>query len=678
MMRALFSGVAGLRNNQIRMDVIGNNISNVNTVGFKAGRVTFKEILAMTLQNATSPGDSRGGSNPMQVGLGVAVASIDNLFTQGNLETTGQKTDLAIDGDGFFILSDGKTNWYSRAGNFTLDARGRLIGANGFVLQGKMANADGEIATGTVIQDIVLPFGQRIPAKATTSLQLKGNLDASQSPTGTILDSRNLFAIEEAGDDSDVNGLYARGGANSTISGMVSGVTTVEVNDGTTTQTYTYAEVDGGPGDGFFNSLDDLVAEINADFAGSFRADIDASGRIVMTDLSGGPHTLSFTSSHPALQAAFSSANGVVDSGSGRTTQTDEFSHVATADEPLTKVRNQVGDSLGLGAGDTINISAKVGGVTKSGTFSVTAATTLGELASQIQTIFGLTNQNGVEIDSDGSIKINGDPGKDKEITAVGIREVGNDIFNVAMTLVETQKAADVIHPVNIAVFDSLGQRHLLTITFRKTEIDRQWEWSASFTGTETVLSGGSGKVHFNQDGSLNGLTYDNGLSALTFDPGNGAPAVSLSLDAGTLGGFEGLTQFSSESTAVISGQDGYANGVLSDIQIDTRGKITGVFSNGVSRDLGQVVLATFNNPAALEKVGDSVYRYTANTGEIIFGTAGESIPSTIVPGTLEMSNVDLSQEFTNMIVAQRAFQANARVITTGDDMLNELVNLKR
>jgi flagellar hook protein FlgE len=678
MMRALFAGVSGLRNNQVRMDVIGNNIANVNTVAFKAGRVTFKEALAMTLQNATAPTDLQGGRNPVQVGLGVAVSSVDTLFTQGNLETTGQKTDLAIDGEGFFVLSDGTSRYFTRAGNFTIDGDGRLVSANGLKLLGKMADANGNITTGSIIQDLVLPFGQRIPARATTSITLTGNLDASKAPLGTIIDSRNLYAIEEAGDDSDINGLFARGQSNSKISGMVGGVTTVTVSDGTTTQSYTYVDEDTANSDGFFNSLDDLVQEINADFTGSFKAEIDSSGRLVMTDLSGKAHTLTFTSSHPALQAALSAANGVVDSGAGLTTKTDEFSHVATGSEPLTKLRNPVGEALGLSAGDTITISGKVGGVTKNGTFSVTSSSTLDDLAASIRSILELTNNVGVEIDSDGSIKINGDPGEDKEVTAVVIRETGNDVFNVAMTFVETQKAADVVHPVNVTVFDELGQRHVVTITFRKSEIEREWLWEASFSGDETVISGQSGKVHFNADGSLNSLTYDNGLSALTFDPGNGAPAVSLTLDAGVIGGFDGLTQFSSASTAVVSDQDGYANGVLSDIQIDSTGKITGIFTNGVTRDLAQVILATFNNPGGLVKVGDNVYQASVNSGDVIFGTAGETIASNIVPGSLEMSNVDLSQEFTNMIVAQRGFQANARVITTGDEMLNELVNLKR
>src|SRR5262245_32267412 len=177
MMRSLFSGVSGLRNHQVRMDVIGNNVSNVNTVAFKAGRVTFKEGFAQLLQGASRPPGDHGGINPIQVGLGMQVGSIDTMFQQGNLETTGLNTDLALQGDSFFVVAKGNEHFYTRSGNFQLDAGGRLVSpTNGFVVQGKMA-VNGVFQDG--IRDIVLPFGQKTSAKATDSLALAGNLNAS-------------------------------------------------------------------------------------------------------------------------------------------------------------------------------------------------------------------------------------------------------------------------------------------------------------------------------------------------------------------------------------------------------------------------------------------------------------------------------------------------------------------
>jgi flagellar hook protein FlgE len=177
MMRSLFSGVSGLRNHQVRMDVIGNNVSNVNTVAFKAGRVTFKEGFAQLLQGASRPPGDQGGINPIQIGLGMQIGSIDTLFSQGNMETTGLNTDLAIQGDSFFVVAKGSEHFFTRSGNFQLDAGGSLVSpTNGFVVQGRMA-VNGVFQDG--IQDIVLPFGQKTAAKPTDSLKLGGNLDAS-------------------------------------------------------------------------------------------------------------------------------------------------------------------------------------------------------------------------------------------------------------------------------------------------------------------------------------------------------------------------------------------------------------------------------------------------------------------------------------------------------------------
>lgn len=680
MMRSLFAGVSGLRNHQTRLDVIGNNISNVNTIGFKAGRVNFKETLALTLRGSTRPTDVQGGTDPLQVGLGMAISTIDTLFGQGNLETTGKMTDMAIDGDGFFILRTAKTQYYTRAGAFSFDARGRLVDpTTGWIVQGKMADSRGVIPTSSMLEDIVLPFGQKVPAKATTEIQFSGNLDAGKVPLPTILDSSKILAIEKAGDDSDVDGLYANGQANSFSSGLISGVSTITVNDGTSEFTYTYVTSDSTAGNGKFNSLDDLVAEINNDFsASSFSAALNADGAIVMTDTSGSAHTLTFTSNNPILQTAFSAANGEVDSSAGKTTKTDDFSHYAKDDELLTNLRNSTGTNLGLAAGDAIDINAEVGGVAKTTSLTIAATTTLGDLASTINSTLGIQNLPGVSIDADGSIRIEGDPGEDNGIASFALRVASNSTFNSAMSFVEEQKAKDIIHSASITVFDAIGDEHVITLTFKKTDIRNQWTWSASATGDEIISSGASGRITFNADGSLNSFTFDNGLTAIKLDPNNGAAIMDVNLDVGELNGFNGITQFASPSTAVATFQDGYGNGDLKDISIDKSGKITGVFSNGVTQTLGQIALATFNNPGGLQRVGDNAYLPTGNSGIPIFGLAGESIPASIIPGTLEMSNVDLAQEFTNMIIAQRGFQANSRVITTSDEMLTELVNLKR
>lgn len=679
MMRSLFAGVSGLRNSQTRMDVLGNNIANVNTVGFKAGRVTFKEALALTIRGATRPSDTQGGTNAMQVGLGMSVAAIDSFFTQGNLENTGQQTDLAISGDGFFVLSDGVARYYTRAGAFSFDANGRLVNpANGWVVQGRLAAADGTISSGAPIEDITLPFGQSVPAHATTRVNIAGNLNAAEQPKGTITDSGALLAIEQAGDNSDIDGLYASGQTNSKINGLISGVSNLVVNDGTTITTYTYSTDDIATSNDQFRSLDDLIQEINADYAGSFQVAFNPGGALEMTDLSGTAHTLTFTSNHARLQTAFAAANGTVDNVAGLTTVTDQFSHVATTADTLSLLRNAAGVALALGTGDTVDISAKVGEVLQNGTLVVGAGSTLQNLVDQIRSVLGVVGQSAVTIDQDGSLKIMGDPGTQNAITAVSIRENGNNVFNAAMNFTESQAAQDVTHSTTATVFDELGQKHLLLLTFTKSSAVNQWTWQAKLDGTETSLGGGSGQVTFNSDGSLNSFSYDGGSNSVNFDPKNGASPLAIDIRPGTQEGLSGFTQFASISTALISQQDGYTKGDLSTLSIDQDGRLIGTFTNGVTQSLAQISLATFTNPNGLGRVGDNSYIPSANSGEAVIGHAGENIAASIISGALEMSNVDLAQEFTNMIIAQRGFQANTRVITTVDEMLAELVALKR
>ena len=431
MMRSLISGVSGLRNHQVRMDVIGNNISNVNTVAFKAGRVTFKEGFAQLLQGASRPPGDLGGINPIQVGLGMQIGSVDMMFNQGNLESTGLNTDLAIQGDSFFVVTKGTQNYYTRSGNFQLDARGQLVSpTNGFVVQGRMAD-NGTFIDG--VQNIVLPVGQKTSARATDSVALAGNLNAA--------------------------------------------------------------------------------API---FTGTF----DAAGRA----------------------------------------------------DPANK------DSW---------------------------------------------TEN------------------------------------------------------SITVFDSLGNQHDLKLQFWKTGA-ATWTWQLDGTNLPagfTPPNATAQTLTFDTAGLLTAAAPTS-PPIIGFTPAGAAP-VSITLD---LGGntVNGITSFAGTNTAVLKDQNGYEAGQLQGFSIDRTGLITGAFTNGTNVTLAQIVLADFNNPGGLLRVGDNMYSVSGNSGGAVLGYSLEGIQSTMTSGALEMSNVDLAQEFTNMIVTQRGFQANSRVITSSDEMLQELVNLKR
>ena len=230
----------------------------------------------------------------------------------------------------------------------------------------------------------------------------------------------------------------------------------------------------------------------------------------------------------------------------------------------------------------------------------------------------------------------------------------------------------------SVEVFDSLGSKHTLNVTFTKTENAGEWTFEVDFSGNEVINEGSTGTVTFAADGSLSTILYDNGEPLLNFTPGNGANDVVINLDFENTTGFSGLTQFAGQSSVIVPFQDSQAHGTLNSFSIDERGRVVGAFTNGRSRIIAQIALAKINNPEGLIHVGNNVYRTSGTTGIPSVGKAGEDLPASIFSGTLEASNVDLAAEFTDMIIAQRAFQANARVITVSDQFLSEVTQLKR
>ena len=705
--KAMYTAISGIRNQQTQMDVISNNVANSNTVGFKRGRMTFEETFALTLQGASRPPGDEGGVNPLQIGNGSSIGSIDNIISQGNIQSTGNQTDLAIRGDGFFVVSNGQRDFFTRAGTFQWDSNGRLvIPTNGMKVQGRLADDSGVVSEGSPIGDVIVPFGTVDQAQATTTVNFVGNLDASAEPVGNIMQTERLYAKEEAGLATDMNGLHANGAANQQITGLSSNSTTVTVTTSTSTageeitKTFTYVTEDAGDDSLDFHTLDDLAAEINSYF-GSTSADptisvaIDANGALAFTDLSGNAgNTLTISSVNSVLNKALKSANGIVGDAT-----TDQFSHVATDTDQLTILRNYAGEDLNLTLADSISITGRVGGEEIDSVvggavdpYVVTVddgtgtSITYGQLAQYIRDSFGITNQSGVEIDaSNGSLIINADGGLANEITNVNITSGVDNQFDAVFDSTvgnwsTVQEAEDVTHSAAVRVYDSLGNAHTLTLTFTKNvTTSNTWDWEISIPEPAEISGGYSGTVSFDTVGQLESFTYSQGASSFTFDPHTGAEVpMDIVLDFGTLGATDGISQFSSTSTVIAKEQDGYSSGTLDSVVIDDMGTITGLFTNGNSRVLAQLVLATFNNPSGLLRIGDNVFDVSSNSGLPIYGLAGTSINATIIPGAIEMSNVDLAEEFTNMIVAQRSFQANARTVTTSDELLQETVNLKR
>ena len=506
MLRSLYAGVSGLRNNQVRMDVIGNNIANVNTVAFKSGRVTFKEGFAQLLQGASRPPGDQGGINPVQIGLGMQIGSIDQMFSQGNIETTGLNTDVAIQGDSFFVVRKGNQSFYTRSGNFQVDALGQMVSpTNGFVVQGRTYD-NGILQDG--IRDIRLPFGQKVSAKPTTEAVLAGNLNAS-SPVfqGNFADpiDRALPMNEKAWTESQIGVFDSQGGKH------------------------------------------DVKIQMWKTGANAWNWQIDPLASAIM-------EAFQTTAANPPADI--------------------------TLPTPA--------------AGYEI-------------------------LPANVR----VTSPTGTEYVSPGDYSVSAGPPPAVQFTA-------NMPSNA---------------PVNVSYFMS---------------------------PTAAVPGVNSGVLTFDATGVMS----TNIDAALDFGvPGANAVQINIKMN----GGVSGLTQFAStNSTAVLRDQNGYTSGTLQNFSIDRFGLITGFFTNGTTSPLAKIVLADFNNPSGLLRIGDNMYQESANSGGGVLGFALEGSQSQLASGALEMSNVDLAQEFTNMIVAQRAFQANGKVVSTSDDMLQELMGIKR
>jgi flagellar hook protein FlgE len=286
----------------------------------------------------------------------------------------------------------------------------------------------------------------------------------------------------------------------------------------------------------------------------------------------------------------------------------------------------------------------------------------------------------------DGSIVVRGQPEEAFAISNLTISATNANNNQTAPlrfiannSMIETQAARDTgVQGTSIVVYDESGDSHIMTTTFTHSGQPGEWLWEITTGGGEEITGGNTGRITFGQDGSPSSFSFDDGTTDFRFNPMNGSNEVAVRLDIGSPGSFTGITQFRSPSTTAARSQDGYPMGKLQEVSIDEMGEISGIYSNGVNKSIAKIPLAEFNNPAGLMRLGDSMYTTSNNSGEAVIQEVSTGGRSRIKPGALEMSNVDLATEFTNMITIQRGYQANARVITTSDNMLQELVQLVR
>jgi flagellar hook protein FlgE len=640
MLGSLYTSVSGLKGYLTSLNIVGNNISNVNSIGFKGGRATFRETLVQTLRSGARPQGGLGGRNPVQLGLGMGVSSIDNILSQGVLQNTGVETDLGINGEGFFVLSDGRREYYTRAGSFGYDADGNLLNpSNGMIVQGRLADYDGVIGADAPIGNLLLPFGRKIQARATDLVNFSCNLDSSATTATATLSTAGTTGISSLLGQA----LNGAGGVHEvTVTGLNATASSLAGTNLTAPAALTGSET---------------LTSLGVTDAADFTLSIDGGTAIAIAGLTGSSTVMDL------INAINSNCSGVTASLSGgEVLLTREFA----GDGAVYNVTT----SLGVDG----NISRQVFGAAAGSAFTVNTGTASTLVATDVFTPTGRAAM------APATLTLVTDPFTG---LVTGISDLGGGGVTInasgglaaGTALVDT---ASTEHYASIVVYDSLGTAHNMSVDFARAAAENTWYWQVSFDGNEGISGGGSGVMTFNEDGSLATMVADDASTALTVDPGNGAQTMSMVLDMGDPTTFDGMTQFASDFSATGKSQNGYTMGTLTSLAVGSDGLITGFFSNGSTRTIAQIVLAKFNNPGGLEKVGDSLFVVSGNSGAAIKGEPGSIINATLSAGALEMSNVDLAEEFVGMIVAQRGFQANARVLSASDEMLTELVNLTR
>lgn len=714
MLRSMYSGITGLRNFQDQLDVVANNIANVNTIGFKGSRTTFQSTLFQTLAAGNAPQDLLGGINPMQIGLGSKIASIDKLMTQGSPMSTGKTTDMMIQGEGFFILSDGVGQYYTRAGNFTRDYNGFFVDpASGMKLQGWTARLtpDGQriVDTNDPIGDIQISSGQVMPAKQTSFVKLAHNLNA-----GVGIQDTTIVIKSTLGENIPVRFSFERDLNNLNQNVYLWEAKILDTNynfsnlaDNTSSAALTPTQTINGKVE-----LDDYGKVINwVNYAGDdsplsdTRISIfDVNGNIVGID--GEPVTI------------------------GTNNNNNNNNNTGTLSGSI-KLVDATTNELVYYNPEDIQLSFDYDNNNNNYSFTITLKD------SQGQTIdFNYTTNNGTvgefnQLLSEGIVDDTTSP--NYKLTGLSIKGVDDSDTINTTTTINLRSVRDVIqppvageikfvdmnNPTNFAtaeyispktttstvVYDSLGNSYNVYLNFTKIN-ENTWFWEAKLddgtplykitTDEQLVNDPANGVIAFDSNGNLaatnwsivNGnIVQSGGTAGFWFDPAEQGAALNPDVNPPSIAAagpvmvsvnFQELTQFAAPHSIAVTEQDGNAQGTLDSFAINTNGEIIGIFSNGLTAPLGQVALATFNNPEGLLEVGNSMYAMSSNSGLPQIGVSGVGGRGSIIPGALEMSNVDLAEEFTNMIIAQRGFQANSRSITTADQILNELVNIKR
>lgn len=851
-MRSLWSGVSGLQAHQVAMDVEGNNISNVNTKGFKYSRADFGTMFSQTVKIATAPTDGRGGSNPLQIGLGVSVSSTTRIHSQGSVQTTNKNTDVAINGDGFFMVSDdgGLTRYLTRDGDFKLDAYGNFVNNAGFVVQGWNINWDDQtIDSSRTPQNIFIDPGMHIPAAKSTEVAIKANLNSGLN-IGTS--SRNLYALDSvhgwntktqrAEDENDTGttqfyttsknavevtekgvdagslfnangqGLNLREGQGIWVSYADAKFTTDRANganvfDPNLTVAQQNNVIFWGNKDisvtldinlngvriqnDNIRSLDEAIAYINTFTAPTDTRDgtgvkavkkADGSGIEFVNDNADGTTdnmknidlTVNVGNSAGERNTINYDANtGVFSPQGGNLTtaqnDTDWIAGAAQAGQPQNvKVvtahkyiyssnpvtippminpdggpafqpnnGNRPTDPASANYWDAIQGSLKNTtertfrttedlrellqrdaryGVDYNGSGIIDNATPTFDANDINQAVKVVVTENGnfaiSNANETSTIPANAGAGANAattdpknmsfNITAYSNKQgtvSTNDAFTkifkafdgplvIGNQIKESEQLKLSAFSAGLEIYDSLGSKHTLEVQFVKQSTTQdggnEWQMIIRVPEPAEINTTGEGPTNiivgtarFNNDGSLASYTP----RTINFSPNNGAaPNQQIKLSFGTSGSNDGLVSSNSASTLTGQATDGYTSGNLKPdaIRVDDKGNILGEFTNGKTFAVAKIAMASVANNSGLEEIGGNLFKVTANSGNIVVGEAGTGGRGEMKTSALEMSNVDLSRSLTELIIIQRGYQANSKTISTSDQMLQTLIQLKQ
>ena len=622
---ALLSGVAGLQAHQKMLDVAGANLANINTPAYKTSRVTFSDMLSETLQNAGQPTGTIGGTNPVQVGSGVQLSSIDKNMTQGSMVNTGQPLDMAIEGAGFFVLNDGTMDVFTRVGSFAVDSDFYLVDpANGYRVQRIGSEGVAEGFQSVADDNIRIPYDVALPAKSTTTISYTANLSAgTDDPTTHKLTSSAAYTVASTG-------------------AMVSSTSLLEDMGQVTTNLVTGDEIQVSviQRDGTTAS-DNLMITLDADATG--------------TSTANGAHTAAATTINVADGTQFGAGDLIQASGSS------EIIEVTSVAANALTVERGYGGTTAAAISDATDIDV--------------LSTTVGHLLGKIN---DLLDGDATATLNDGKIVVTeaqaGYSQVDVDLAMTG-GSTGAITFPKYFEITAAGGAA--VRPTTVTIFDSQGIAHSLAASFVRSA-PNTWDLVLTSITGDVDIDNDERRIKdiaFQADGSFGGVVSSEFKLTFAHDPNN---ERTIDVNLGTIGEYGGIQQFGGLSTAVAGGQDGYASGYLTGMSVTREGVLTGMFTNGIRRDVAAVKLATFQNPEGLQAVGNNYFEPTANSGNPVPTKALAGGAGAVSGSTLERSNVEVAAEFVNLIRAQNGFQANARTIRIANEMLRELGTLIR